>query len=481
MSTELNNSSQSNSGVGRLFNNVANSYIHSDSINAASRTTTSVDNDNRQSSTWVDILTQLDHAFSGSLLRVCYNIIDIILVFLGLYYGTKTCSMSNAFVIISICILIFDGITLFITFLCFIRNWSLHRMTLSEATNSNQYRQGSTLRSIFHFLKFISVCVGTIYVFTSKIPINNNCELIRFYLGIVCFSTWILIFISPPKPSLPVRRSLIMECLILALLIIVNIIYLCIVTFVTIKTKKSECIYTRIEDLYFHAPLKSFAYVGLILAGSSICTNISGAIINQLFYRRTNLRRFFIYLSAIHYVISYTITVAIVYYYSVGAILLFQPRSGGSCSRVAPNLYTTLWIWQIIRILFPLIIWPLTLIVCCLGVTLGACLTYCLPASITVPLFTMLSDRLINITSAPNENPPASPGTIDALPMVIFGQTSDEFNQAECTICRTDYKANEKVKKLPCGHIFHDSCVAQWLSITGICPVCRHRIPSAHL
>ncbi|CAF0859957.1 unnamed protein product [Rotaria sordida] len=431
MSTELNNSSQSNSGVGRLFNNVANSYIHSDSINAASRTTTSVDNDNRQSSTWVDILTQLDHAFSGSLLRVCYNIIDIILVFLGLYYGTKTCR--------------------------------------------------STLRSIFHFLKFISVCVGTIYVFTSKIPINNNCELIRFYLGIVCFSTWILIFISPPKPSLPVRRSLIMECLILALLIIVNIIYLCIVTFVTIKTKKSECIYTRIEDLYFHAPLKSFAYVGLILAGSSICTNISGAIINQLFYRRPNLRRFFIYLSAIHYVISYTITVAIVYYYSVGAILLFQPRSGGSCSRVAPNLYTTLWIWQIIRILFPLIIWPLTLIVCCLGVTLGACLTYCLPASITVPLFTMLSDRLINITSAPNENPPASPGTIDALPMVIFGQTSDEFNQAECTICRTDYKANEKVKKLPCGHIFHDSCVAQWLSITGICPVCRHRIPSAHL
>lgn len=30
-----------------------------------------------------------------------------------------------------------------------------------------------------------------------------------------------------------------------------------------------------------------------------------------------------------------------------------------------------------------------------------------------------------------NAAPPASPGTIDALPMVFFGQTSDEFNQTK--------------------------------------------------
>jgi hypothetical protein len=37
-------------------------------------------------------------------------------------------------------------------------------------------------------------------------------------------------------------------------------------------------------------------------------------------------------------------------------------------------------------------------------------------------------------TTNPNPNPPASPGTIEALPMVVFGQVSDEFNQTEWSV-----------------------------------------------
>lgn len=43
-------------------------------------------------------------------------------------------------------------------------------------------------------------------------------------------------------------------------------------------------------------------------------------------------------------------------------------------------------------------------------------------------------------------------------------------------ICKTDYEANEQIKKLSCGHLFHATCVANWLLSTGICPVCRQRI-----
>ncbi|CAF4649211.1 unnamed protein product [Rotaria sp. Silwood1] len=481
MSTEADNSGRSAGASGRLLNRVTNTLIHSDSIIASNRTDASVTNNNGQSSTWVDILTQLDFVCSGSLLRICYNVIDIILLSIGLYYGTKTCSVSNRFVVLSICILIFGSITLCSTLLCFVRNCSLYRMTQLEATNSDRYRQGSSLRSIFHFLKLITAIIGIFHVFASKKPTNNDCQLIRFYLGIVCFNTCLLTFMSPPKPSLPIRRSLIMECLIVIVQIIVDLIYLGVVAFATIKTKKIECEYTSIEDLYFGAPLKLYAYIGLILAGCTIGINLLGAIINQLFYRLTNLRRLFIYLSAIHYIISYSITVVIIYYYAIGAVLLFQPRVGGLCAVVAPDLYRTLWLWQLIRIFFPFIIWPLTFLVCCLGFTIGGCLALCLPASITVPLLTMLNERITTISPTSSENPPSSPGTIDALPMVVFDQASDQFNQTECTICQVDYQANEKVKKLPCGHIFHDSCVAQWLSITGICPVCRHHIPSAHV
>jgi hypothetical protein len=37
-------------------------------------------------------------------------------------------------------------------------------------------------------------------------------------------------------------------------------------------------------------------------------------------------------------------------------------------------------------------------------------------------------------TTNPNPNPSASPGTIDALPMVVFRQVSDEFNQTEWSV-----------------------------------------------
>ncbi|CAF1295110.1 unnamed protein product [Rotaria sp. Silwood1] len=354
-------------------------------------------------------------------------------------------------------------------------------MTLSDAANTGRYRQGSALRSFFRFLKFISVCVGTAYVFTSKISANSNCELIRFYLGIVCFSMWVLIFIWPPKPSLPRRRSLMIVSLVFIFSIIFNSIYFGVVIRFTIKTKNSECVYTRIEDLYFRAPLKLFAYVGLILAVCTVVNNSLAAILNQLYYRLMNFRRFFIYVSAIHYAISYSTTVVIVYYYSVGAVLLFRPRSGGSCAAVAPDFYKVLWIWHLILVFPPLAIWPLTFLVCCLSVALGACLLYCFPASIIVPLLEMLGERLMDIYGANNQNTPSSPNTIEALPMVVFGEASNEFNQTECVICKTNYKANENVKRLPCGHFFHQSCVAHWLAITRICPVCRHRISSTTL
>ncbi|CAF4753373.1 unnamed protein product, partial [Rotaria sp. Silwood1] len=86
MSTEADNSGRSAGASGRLLNRVTNTLIHSDSIIASNRTDASVTNNNGQSSTWVDILTQLDFVCSGSLLRICYNVIDIILLSIGLYY-----------------------------------------------------------------------------------------------------------------------------------------------------------------------------------------------------------------------------------------------------------------------------------------------------------------------------------------------------------------------------------------------------------
>jgi hypothetical protein len=190
MSTALNNNDRSSASPNRILNRVTNTYIHSDSIRETNPIPAPVNN---QSSTWVDSLTQLDRVFSGGLLRLCYDLINIVLLSLGLYYGTKTCSVSNTLAVISILILVFSGLGLFFTLLFFVRNWPLRHMNLSVAAVSHRYRQGYVVRALFRFLRFICICVGTGYVFTSKVPVNNDCEILRFYLGIVCFNAWLLI------------------------------------------------------------------------------------------------------------------------------------------------------------------------------------------------------------------------------------------------------------------------------------------------
>lgn len=56
----------------------------------------------------------------------------------------------------------------------------------------------------------------------------------------------------------------------------------------------------------------------------------------------------------------------------------------------------------------------------------------------------------------------------------------------DCTICYNGFKAGinlsrkkvlflkgEKIRKLPCKHIFHDACIMPWLEGNISCPNCR--------
>ena len=43
-----------------------------------------------------------------------------------------------------------------------------------------------------------------------------------------------------------------------------------------------------------------------------------------------------------------------------------------------------------------------------------------------------------------------------------------------CVICLDDFEAGARVKTLPCGHLFHDTCIDQWLQSNTRCPHCNH-------
>ncbi|TBU03633.1 E3 ubiquitin ligase [Hamiltosporidium tvaerminnensis] len=49
----------------------------------------------------------------------------------------------------------------------------------------------------------------------------------------------------------------------------------------------------------------------------------------------------------------------------------------------------------------------------------------------------------------------------------------DVFTDSACPICREDI---EKGKIVPCGHIFHASCLKRWVERQQVCPICRQNL-----
>ena len=61
------------------------------------------------------------------------------------------------------------------------------------------------------------------------------------------------------------------------------------------------------------------------------------------------------------------------------------------------------------------------------------------------------------------------------------GEAEEEEEEADkCTICLSEFEAEEDVRRLPCMHLFHVECVDQWLGQNKRCPICRVDI-EAHL
>jgi Ring finger domain len=48
--------------------------------------------------------------------------------------------------------------------------------------------------------------------------------------------------------------------------------------------------------------------------------------------------------------------------------------------------------------------------------------------------------------------------------------------ELKCMVCQCEFEANEELRRLPCEHYFHISCVDQWLKDKDSCPYCRQCI-----
>ena len=59
-------------------------------------------------------------------------------------------------------------------------------------------------------------------------------------------------------------------------------------------------------------------------------------------------------------------------------------------------------------------------------------------------------------------------------------KNKDKFNESfieeECSICLGKYRVTDKIKALPCKHIYHKKCIKEWLCKHDNCPLCNFDI-----
>lgn len=52
-------------------------------------------------------------------------------------------------------------------------------------------------------------------------------------------------------------------------------------------------------------------------------------------------------------------------------------------------------------------------------------------------------------------------------------------HQTSCMVCLGDFDIGDDVRRLPCQHVFHVSCVDEWLRRCTNCPICKNNVDRA--
>lgn len=66
--------------------------------------------------------------------------------------------------------------------------------------------------------------------------------------------------------------------------------------------------------------------------------------------------------------------------------------------------------------------------------------------------------------------------TAVAPPPVVVADLPTVATDDACAVCMEDFLPDEGGKQIPCGHVYHQSCISSWLSVGDSCPLCRRHI-----
>ena len=75
---------------------------------------------------------------------------------------------------------------------------------------------------------------------------------------------------------------------------------------------------------------------------------------------------------------------------------------------------------------------------------------------------------------------------IAAVRTTLTGVTTDGTSAAtcthhECAVCLSEYLTGDSITELPCGHVYHRTCITSWLLSRNLCPMCKQLAVPADL
>lgn len=114
----------------------------------------------------------------------------------------------------------------------------------------------------------------------------------------------------------------------------------------------------------------------------------------------------------------------------------------------------------------------------------------CLPCIIAfamIPVFCFCMPCLIRLLARLHggrllrEPRGATEQDIEALPDVVISEDMlTNTGDKTCPVCLSDLAVGESGRQLRCKHLFHKSCIDEWLVVNATCPTCRAPISDEH-
>ena len=81
-----------------------------------------------------------------------------------------------------------------------------------------------------------------------------------------------------------------------------------------------------------------------------------------------------------------------------------------------------------------------------------------------------------------NRDHPTDQQFLNALPETIIDDINKLDNEKRnCVICLEEFKNGDKATSLPCIHLFHTSCIKNWLKKQNSCPICKFKITQENM